>query len=151
MRIRLGALLCLAAVAFVAAGCGGGGSGGGGGGGGDGGSSSDAYTASGTAPCLKQQGFTGVTTAADKVGFIAGFADHGGLKATSSDGNTVVIAFTKDESSVAGTKRAFTRQAGKPYRNHMRDIMQSQGNAVLVWATSPGQQTLDLALGCLKP
>lgn len=143
MRIRLGALSCLAALAFVAAGCGGGG-------GGDAGSSSNPYTASATAPCLKQQGFTDVTTAADKVGFIAGFADNGGLRATAADGNMVTIAFTRDDSAVAGTKRAFTRRAGKPYRNHMRDIMESQGNAVLVWTTSPAQQTLNLALGCLK-
>ena len=133
MPVRL--LAALALVAALAAGCGS--------------STPKPYTAAGTAPCLRTNGFTGVTTNAGKVGFVAGFADNGGIRATSADGNTVTIAFAADDSGVAGTEDAFKRQATGTYKTHIADVMESRGNAVLVWATTPAQQTLNLALGCL--
>jgi hypothetical protein len=136
MRFRAAAIAPLAVLAAVAAGCGST-------------TSVKPFTAAATAPCLKTNGFTGVTTAAGKVGFIAGFAQNGGIRATASDGNTVTIAFTAGQADVAGTKAAFTRQAPAKLKSHMRDILEVQGNAVLVWTTSPSQQALDLALGCL--
>jgi hypothetical protein len=136
MRFRASAIALAAPLAALAAGCG---------------STTAAkpFTAAGTAPCLKTNGFTGVTTDSGKVGFIAGFAQNGGIRATASDGNTVTIAFTASQTDVGGTKQAFTRQAPAKLRRHMRDILETQGNAVLVWTTSPGQQTLNAALGCL--
>ena len=108
------------------------------------------YTAAGTAPCLRDKGFTQVTTNAAKVGFIAGVADNGGVRAAASaPGNVLTIAFTASDADVAGTKRAFTRQAPPRLRHHMRDIMESQRNAVLVWTVTPSSQQLDDALGCL--
>jgi hypothetical protein len=107
------------------------------------------YTASGTAPCLSKNGFTKVTTNLAKVGFIAGFADNGGLRATDPTGNVLTIAFTADDSAVAGTKKAFTDAAGKQYKHHMQDIMESQQNAVLVWTVTPDKDQLDQALACL--
>ncbi|MGH2972352.1 MAG: hypothetical protein ACRDLE_09590 [Gaiellaceae bacterium] len=140
MRTRLpAALVLLAALALLAAGCGGGSS------------APKPYTAKGTAPCLKQKGFTDVTTASSKVGFIAAFADHGGLHAVTADGNQVTIAFTAGSTAVAGTEKAFKRQAPPALKARMRDIMEAHGNAVMVWTTSPADQTRSLAVGCLHP
>ena len=107
------------------------------------------YTAAGTKACLTQKGFTDVTTAASKVGFIAGFADNGGLQARSATGNVLTIAFTADAGSVGGTEKAFRRAAPASLRPHMGDIMEAQGNAVLVWTVSPTSQELSDAEGCL--
>jgi hypothetical protein len=129
------ALVGLACAVSLAAGCGS--------------QQSKLYTATGTAPCLREQGFRKVTTNSSKVGFIAGFADNGGLRAVTADDNVLTIAFTGSESDVPGTKRAFTRQAAPQYKHHMQDIMESQRNAVLVWTVTPSQQQLDDVLGCL--
>lgn len=133
MPVRL--LAALALVAALAAGCGS--------------STAKPYTAAGTAPCLKTQGFTDVTTDPGKVGFIAGFADNGGVRATAPDGNTVVIAFAASADAAGATEDAFRKQAPAKLRPHMRDIMEARGNAVLVWTTSASQQTDGLAVGCL--
>jgi hypothetical protein len=106
------------------------------------------YTAAASKACLVQKGFTGVTTAADKVGFIAAFAPNGGLQAKSKTGNVLTVAFA-DPDGVDSTEKAFRRNAPAALRPHMSDIMQSQGNAVLVWTVSPTQQELSDAEGCL--
>ena len=113
--------------------------------------SSKPYTAAGTKACLTQKGFTGVTTNAGKVGFIAAFAANGGIQAKSSTGNVLTVAFTEGPGSVAGTEKAFRRNAPASLRPHMSDIMESQGNAVLVWTVSPTTQELSDAEGCLAP
>jgi hypothetical protein len=114
-----------------------------------GGGSSKPYTAAGTKACLIQKGFTGVTTNADKVGFIAAFAANGGIQAKSSTGNVLTIAFTQGPGSIAGTERAFRRNAPASLRPHMSDIMEAQGSAVLVWTVSPTTTELSEAEGCL--
>jgi len=114
-----------------------------------GGGSSKPYTAAGTKACLTQKGFTGVTTNADTVGFIAAFAANGGIQAKSSTGNVLTIAFTQGPGSVAGTEKAFRRNAPANLRPHMSDIMEAQGSAVLVWTVSPTTQELSDAEGCL--
>ncbi len=133
---RHASVLILAAVlAFAAAGCGAG--------------KSKPYTAAGTAPCLRSKGFKKVTTDPAKIGLIAGFAEYGGLQATGSDGNVLTIAFTADASNVPGTEKAFRKAAPARYKGHMQDVMESQGNAVLVWTVTPAQQKLGDALACL--
>jgi hypothetical protein len=127
-------LLTLAAVAALVAGCGGG---------------SKPYTAAGTQACVTKKGFTGVTTDQVKVGFIAGFAQNGGLRATAKDGNVVTIAFAADANGVDSTKLAFTHHAPPKLRPRMNDIMESQGNAVLVWTVTPTPQQLADVEGCL--
>jgi hypothetical protein len=107
------------------------------------------YTAAATKACLVQKGFTGVTTNADKVGFIAAFAANGGLQAKSKGGNVLTIAFTDGSGAVADTEKAFRRNAPASLRPHMSDIMESQGNAVLVWTVSPTSDELSAAEGCL--
>ena len=108
------------------------------------------YTAAGSAACMTKKGFTKVTTNQLKVGFIAGFAQNGGLRATTSDGNLLTIAFTPDDAAgVTSTKAAFRTHAPASLRPRMNDIMESQGNAVLVWTTSPSPAQLADALGCL--
>jgi hypothetical protein len=114
-----------------------------------GGGSSKPYTAAATAPCLRDKGFTHVTTDSSKVGFIAGFAANGGLQARTA-GNTLTIAFTGAATDVPGIEKAFRNAAPKRLRPHMRDITESQGNAVLVWTVTPSQDDLQAALGCLK-
>ncbi len=122
-------------LALVAAGCGA--------------RSSRPYTAAGTVACLKSKGFTGVTTDPVKVGFIAGFADNGGILAKAPGGNVVTIAFAGSTAGAADTESAFKAHATPFYKRHMGDIMESQRNAVLVWQTSPTQAQIDGALGCL--
>jgi hypothetical protein len=109
------------------------------------------FTAKGTAGCLKSHGFTGVTTNPGQVGFIAGFADNGGIKARSAMGNVVTIAFTADAGSTSSTEQAFRSHAPKSLRPHMSDIMQTNRNAVLVWTTTPDPGELAAATGCLAP
>jgi hypothetical protein len=111
--------------------------------------SSKPYTAAGTASCLTDKGFTKVTTNPVKVGFIAGFADNGGIKATAADGNVLTIAFAADATAVPSTEQAFRRFAPKKLRPHLNDIMESQGNAVLVWTVTPTSAQLADAMGCL--
>ena len=112
---------------------------------------SNPFTAKSTAPCLVKKGFTGVTTKLTEVGFIAGFADHGGLKATSPAGNTVTIAFTASPDAVASTEQAFRTHAPPAVRPHIADIMSANRNAVLVWTTTPSAADLDTANRCLEP
>jgi hypothetical protein len=133
-RTTLGIAL---AVALLAAGCGA--------------RTSKPFTAAGTAPCLKTQGFTGVTTDSSKLPFIAAFADKGGISAISPLRNRLTIAFTADADSTGSTEQNFRARAPKGLRPHMSDIMQTNRNAVLVWTTTPDPADLDAASRCLKP
>ena len=125
------------AVALLAAGCGV--------------RTSKPFTAKGTAGCLRSHGFTGVTTNPGRVGFIAGFAVNGGVRARSALGNMLTIAFTADADSTGSTEQAFRSHAPKRLRPHMSDIMQTNRNAVLVWTTTPDPGELDAVTRCLKP
>jgi len=107
------------------------------------------FTAKGTVACMTNKGFTHVTTDPVKVGFIAGFADNGGLRATTRDGNVLTIAFAADASAVDSTKQAFRNHAPAKLRPRLDDIMEAQGNAVLVWTVSPTAKQLADAQGCL--
>ena len=109
------------------------------------------FTAKGTAGCLRSHGFSGVTTNPGQVGFIAGFSQNGGIRATSALGNELTIAFTADAGSTSSTEQAFRSHAPKRLRPHMSDIMQTNRNAVLVWTTTPDPGELDAATRCLKP
>ena len=109
------------------------------------------FNATGTAPCLKTHGFTRVTTDPSKVGFIAAFADRGGISAVSPLGNRLTIAFTADADSTGPTEQNFRARAPKGLRPHMSDIMQTNRNAVLVWTTTPDSAELDTVNRCLKP
>ncbi len=151
MPRALAALLALTVLAVVAAGCGSSGANTNGGGSSGGGNTngSAVYTAKGTLACLRTKGFKDVTTAKDKVGLIAAFAGNGGLKATAKSGNIVTIAFAQDASGVGGTEKAFRRFAKGVYKRHLRDVMRSQGNAVLIWTETPKDAELSDALGCL--
>jgi hypothetical protein len=136
MLRRSGFVLAAALLVVAAAGCGAG--------------SNKPYTAAGTAACMTKKGFKKVTTDSLNVGFIAGFAENGGLRATTSDGNLLTIAFAGDDTNgVTSTKAAFRTHAPAKLRPRLNDIMESQGNAVLVWTTSPSAQQLADAEGCL--
>jgi hypothetical protein len=129
-------ILALASLAVVVAGCGA--------------RSNKPFTAKGTAACMTKKGFTQVTISPVKVGFIAGFAENGGLKARASDGNVLTIAFTADDTTgVDSTKLAFRNHAPPKLRPRMNDIMESERNAVLVWTTSPSVAQLADVRSCL--
>jgi hypothetical protein len=134
---RAPGIVLLVAAALAAAGCGV--------------RNSKPFTAKGTAGCLKSHGFTSVTTNPVAVGFIAGFADNGGIRARSASGNVLTIAFTADANSTSSTEDAFRSHAPKSLRPHISDIMQTNRNAVLVWTTTPDGGELDAATRCLKP
>jgi hypothetical protein len=108
-----------------------------------------AFTAQKSAGCFTSHGFTQVTTDPNKVGFVAGFAENGGLRATSPTGNVVTIAFAADASSVGGTEDAFRTHAPPKLRPHLPDIMSADRNAVLVWTVTPTPGELDTAQRCL--
>ena len=112
--------------------------------------SSKPYTAAGSASCLRGKGFTGVTTAAAKVGFVAATAQNGGLQARSPSGNVVTIAFAADSGSVGQTQAAVRRFASPAYRRHISDVMRTVNNAVMVWTTTPDSAELDTASRCLQ-
>jgi hypothetical protein len=109
------------------------------------------FTAAGSAGCLRSHGFTDVTTNPGKVGFIAGFADLGGVRATSPTRNVLTIAFTADESSTGDTEDAFRAHAPKRLQSHITDIMSVNRNAVLVWTITPRSDELDTVNRCLSP
>ena len=113
--------------------------------------SSRTFTAKGTAGCLKDKHFTQVTTDPAKVGFIAGFAANGGIKATSPNGNVVTIAFTEDSNSVASTEKAFRLHAPLSLRSHMQDVMSTNQNAVIVWTVGASSDDASAVTGCLSP
>jgi len=134
---RLFLVLAAASLAVVAAGCGARGG-------------NQPYTATGTAACLTKTGFAKITTNPVKVGFIAGFADNGGLKGTASDGNVLTIAFTANATdAVSSTRNAFRLHAPKALRPHIADIMETEQNAVLVWTVTPSSTQLADVVGCL--
>jgi hypothetical protein len=113
--------------------------------------SSKPFNAQPSAGCLKSHGFTGVTTNPIAVGFIAAFADRGGIRARSPSGNLLTIAFTADAGSTGSTEDSFRAHAPKKLRPHMSDIMETNRNAVLVWTTTPDPGELGTATACLKP
>jgi hypothetical protein len=108
------------------------------------------FTAKGSAGCLKSHAFTRVTTNPALVGFIAGFADNGGIRAASPSGNILTIAFTDSPDTVRATEDAFRSHAPKSLQPHMSDIMTTNRNAVLVWTITPLQDELDTANFCLR-
>jgi hypothetical protein len=130
------AAVCFVLLALVAAGCSA--------------QSSKPFTAAGTVACLKDKGFTGVTRVPGKIGLIAAFAEHGGLRARASDGNLLTIAFALDEEAAKSTQAAFKNQASPFYKKRIADVMQSERNAVMVWTTAPSQEQIDTVKGCLR-
>jgi hypothetical protein len=135
MRFR--PVLAALALLLVAAGCGA--------------RSSAPFTAKASLPCLRKTSFHGITTNPGKVGFIAAFADHGGIKATAPDGNTVTIAFAGDDgASLASTEQAFKNHAPPTLRPHISDVLRTSRNAVMVWTTTPSSDDDNTVQKCLK-
>ena len=95
---------------------------------------------------------TGVTTDPDKIGFVAAFADDGGLRGTSPDHNVLTIAFAADaeSSSTSSLEDSFRTHAPASLRPHMGDIMSVNRNAVIVWTISPSSDDSDAINRCLR-
>ena len=111
------------------------------------------FAAKPSAACLRSHGFTAVTSDADpnKIGFVAAFADDGGLRATSPDHNVLTVAFAADaqSSSTNPLEAAFRSHAPKSLRPHMGDIMSVSRNAVIVWTISPSSTDSSTVNQCL--
>ena len=133
-------IVLLVAVAALAAGCGV--------------RNSTPFSPTASAACLRSHGFTAVTTDPDpaKIGFVAAFADDGGLRATSPEKNVLTVAFAADaqSSSTSSLEDAFRSHAPKSLRPHMGDIMSVNRNAVLVWTTGPTSTESDTVNRCLR-
>ena len=131
-------LVLLVAVATLVAGCGV--------------RNSTPFSAKATAACLSTKGFTAVTTDPGKIGFVAAFADDGGLRGTSPDRNVLTIAFAADAepSSTGSLEDSFRSHAPASLRPHMGDIMSVNRNAVLVWTVSPSSEDSDAVNRCLR-
>ena len=128
----------LAVLAVLAAGCGA--------------RSDTPFTAKGTIGCLKAKHFTHVTSSPSQVGLIAAFADNGGVKATSPNGNVVTLAFTaNDTDAVQSTEKAFRLHAPPALRPHISDVMRTNRNVVMVWTTTPVADDETKVNGCLAP
>jgi len=108
------------------------------------------FTAKGTIGCLKAKHFA-VTTDPTQVGFIAAFADNGGIRATPQDGNVVTLAFTKDATTVEDTVKAFKAHASAGLRPHFSDVVRTNRNAVMVWTTTPSGDDDHTVESCLAP
>jgi hypothetical protein len=108
------------------------------------------FTAKASAPCFRNHGFTGVTMKPAEVGFVAAFANLGGIRARSASGNLLTVAFTASPDSVASAEAAFKSHAPKSLRPHISDIMSANRNAVLVWTTTPTGDEADAATRCLR-
>ena len=110
------------------------------------------FSPAATAACLRSHGFTSVTTDPGKIGFVAAFADDGGLRATSPDHNVLTIAFAADaqSSSTNSLEASFRSHAPKSLRPHMGDIMSVSRNAVLVWTISASPSDSDAVNRCLR-
>ena len=128
------AAIAIVIPALVAAGCGA--------------RSAKPFTAKATIACLKGKAFT-VSTNPAEVGFIATFAENGGLRATSKSGNVVTIAFTKDETTVDDTAKAFRSHASAGLRPHFDDVLRTNRNVVMVWTTTPSSEDDQNVQGCL--
>ena len=128
--------LLLAALACLAAGCGV--------------RNSKPFSAQATASCLRSHGFKAVSTDPGQVGFVAGFSANGGLVATSPTGNRLTIAFDASPDDTASTEQAFREHAPKSLRPHLRDIMSTNRNAVLVWTITASPADQDTVNRCLR-
>ena len=130
------AAIAIVILALLAAGCGA--------------RSAKPFTATATIGCLKDKDFT-VSTNPAQVGFIAAFAENGGIRATSQSGSVVTIAFTKDETTVQDTAKAFRTHASAALRPHFDDVLRTNRNVVMVWTTTPSSDDDQKVQGCLAP
>jgi hypothetical protein len=103
-----------------------------------------------TATCLRGQGFT-VSTAAADVPLVAAAAANGGLRAApQGGGNTLVMAFAEDGKDASNVERSIRRVAPAKLRPHLQDVMSAKRNAVLLWTVTPTAAQQAAALNCLR-
>jgi hypothetical protein len=103
-----------------------------------------------TAACLRGQGFRASTSDAE-VSLVLSTAANGGLRAVpKGGGNTLEIGFASDGADAANLEKAIRRVADPKLRPHLRDVMSSKRNAVLLWTISPTPEQQQTVLGCLR-
>jgi hypothetical protein len=106
------------------------------------------YTVKDTAACLRNLGYE-VDTDAASLGPVEASAPEGALRAK-KPGNAVVITFAEDEAGARNIEAGYRRFVSPRLRRHIRDVMLSQKNAVLLWTVTPPQDELTRVLDCLR-
>jgi hypothetical protein len=106
------------------------------------------YSVKQTAPCLRKLGYE-VDTDAASLGPVEASAAEGALRAKEK-GNALVITFAEDASGARNLEAGYRRFVGKRLRGHLRDVMSSQKNVVLLWTITPPEAEMNRVLGCLR-
>jgi hypothetical protein len=106
------------------------------------------YSVKDTAHCMRKLGYQ-VDTDAARLGPVEASAPEGALRAT-EPGNAVVITFADDDAGARNIEAGYRRFVSPRLRRHIRDVMLSQKNAVLLWTITPPQAELNRVLGCLR-
>jgi len=106
------------------------------------------YSVKQTAPCLRKLGYD-VDTDASKLGPVEASAPEGALRATET-GNALVVTFAEDEAGARNIEAGYRRFVSPRLRRHIRDVMSSQKNAVLLWTITPPQAELSRVQSCLR-
>ena len=125
------ALLALALLALLAAGCGG----------------KTSYSLPKTRDCLGSRGAQIVPPAASDL--VATTAVGGAFKAKLGD-NSVTVLFGNDDSSGQALAEAYQRFAFPNVRNGLPDVLRRYNNVVTLWHTHPQDADLSLVVGCLR-
>jgi hypothetical protein len=107
------------------------------------------YSAKATAPCLAKQGWRVSRRAAD-VGIIGSTAARGGLRVWVAKRNQLTIAFGVNGRDAVQLAKAYRRLAPERVRRHIRDILDRQRNATLVWTVAPTALDLQTVERCLS-
>jgi hypothetical protein len=123
------ALLGIALLALLAAGCGG----------------KSVYTAAKTRACLDARG----ATIGGKLDFVASTATGGAFAASLGD-NSVKLVFGQTPSDAEQIVFAYERFAFKNVKGGLPDVLRRYNNVVTLWHVHPQDADLSLIVGCLR-
>ena len=123
------ALLGIALLALLTAGCGG----------------KSTYTVAKTRACLNARG----ATIGGKLDFVASTATGGAFAASLGD-NSVKLVFGQTPSDAAQIVFAYERFAFKNVKGGLPDVLRRYNNVVTLWHAHPQDSDLSLVVGCLS-
>jgi len=123
------ALLGIAVLALIAAGCGG----------------KSTYSVAKTRACLNARG----ATIGGKLDFVASTAT-GGAFAVSLGDNSVKLVFGQTSSDAQQIVAAYQRFAFQNVRGGLPDVLRRYNNVVTLWHAHPQDSDLSLVVGCLS-
>jgi hypothetical protein len=123
------ALLGIALLALIAAGCGG----------------KSTYSVAKTRACLNARG----ATIGGKLDFVASTATGGAFAASLGD-NSVKLVFGQTPSDAQQIVAAYQRFAFQNVRSGLPDVLRRYNNVVTLWHAHPQDSDLSLVVGCLS-